>query len=151
LSEAEIPAGDFIDRGTLQGCTYSFNISCITQEFSSTEVLATTSAVPYLAADGRTAWAGTHNAGGFDLLNVGQLQVQVVVGDGSGLFNIGIDALDLESVEAHFVLKNGDTVTGALEVNGPLTAGGRPVATLTYNDAQGDIGMGPFTNSPPEP
>jgi len=55
------------------------------------------------------------------------------------------------SVDLRYLLKAGDTVTGDLEVNGALTVGGRPVATLTQVPPQGDIAMGSFTNSPAQP
>ena len=107
--------------------------------------------VAYSTADGRHTWVGNHNAGGFDLGNVGMLQAQIVLGDGSGLSNVGLAALDVTSVDLRYVRKSGDTVTGDLEVNGALTVGGRPVATLTHVPLQGDISMGSFTNRPPEP
>ena len=115
-----------------------------------------TNSVPFEVADGRYAWSGEHNGGGFNLINVGQLHAQAVVGDGSGLSDVGLSALDLADVDGRYVRKDGDTVTGNLTVSGTVTAdaitvGGRPVATLTFIPQQGDISMGSFTNVPPQP
>jgi hypothetical protein len=115
------------------------------------ETRPVTNAVPFEVADGRHAWMGSHNAGGYDLLDVGRLQAGTVVGDGSALFNVGLTAMDLTSVDLRYVCKAGDTVHGDLDVSGTLTSGGRPVATLTHVPPQGDISMGSFTNAPSRP
>ncbi len=115
------------------------------------ETRVVTNAVPFEVADGRHAWVGNHDGGGYDLLNVGRLQAGAVVGDGSALFNVGLTSMDLGSVDLRYVCKAGDTVHGDLDVSGTLTSGGRPVATLTHVPPQGDISMGSFTNTASRP
>lgn len=151
FTAADLPDGDYANVGSLQGMTYSFHVAPILQTVSGSEIVPVTNAVPFETADGRYAWIGNHNAGGFDLGNVRMLQAQSVFGDGSGLSNVGLTALDVASVDLRYLRKSGDTVAGDLEVNGALTVGGRPVATLTHLPQQGDISMGTFTNRPPEP
>ncbi|MBM4154117.1 MAG: hypothetical protein FJ221_03715 [Lentisphaerae bacterium] len=140
------PCGTWYDASSYYFTVQSFTSNV--EEIVSTPQYAQ---VAYSTADGRHEWVGNHNAGGFDLGNVGTLQAQVVVGDGAGLFNVGLAALNVASVDLRYLLKAGDTVAGDLEVNGALTVGGRPVATLTSIPPQGDISMGSFTNAPPQP
>ena len=147
FGEGGYPTGNF--SGGAAG--WSFSISPHNQDVTWQETHPVTNAVAFEAADGRHAWVGDHNAGGFDLGNVGTLQAQVVVGDGSGLFNVGLAALNVASVDLRYLLKAGDTVTGDLEVNGALTVGGRPVATLDHIPPQGGISMGSFTNVTVQP
>lgn len=116
---------------------------------------------PFEIADGRHAWVGTHDGGGFSLTNLSEVCAQVLVGDGSRLFNIGgqslsnaavgVAQLDLESVDARYVLKTGDVILGDLAVQGTLYSNGRAVGSTERVPMRGDILMGGYTNSPAEP